>query len=106
MLGNGKSLSLDAQAAWEKLKEERETVRVAMGIEFTPAWFVRGNLSAVRRTKGEKRAATRERKSLVEEGASLFEGLGLGEGDKEVKEEGQLMEVDGEDNDEGGVKVV
>lgn len=106
MLGSGQSLSLDAQAAWQKLREERETVLVATGIEFTPTWFARGDLSAVKRTKGEKRAATRERKRLMEEGAGLFEGLGLGEGEKEMKGEGQLMEVDGEDNDEGGVRLV
>lgn len=87
------------------MKEERETVRVEMGTEFTPTWFARGDISKVKRTKGEKRAATRERKSLMEKGAGLFEGLGLGGGEKEAKGEGQLMEVDGKDNDEGGVTI-
>jgi len=98
-------LSLDALAAWAQLKEERETVRVEMGTEFTPTWFARGNISAVKKTKGEKRAATRERKRLMEEGAGLFEGLGLGGGEKEVEGEGQLVEVDGEHDNEGGVKI-
>jgi len=79
-------------------------VRVAIGTEFTPTWFARGDISKMKRTKGEKRAATRERKRLMEEGAGLFEGLGLGGGEKEVKGEGQLMEVGGEDNGESRVK--
>lgn len=76
-----------------------------MGTEFTPTWFATGNISQVQRTKGEKRAATRERKRLMEEGAGLLEGLGLGGGEKEVNSEGQLMEVDGVDDDEGGVEI-
>jgi len=76
-----------------------------MGTDFTPTWFAGGNISGVKRTKGEKRAATRERKRLMEEGAGLFEGLDLGGGEKKVKGEGQLMEVDGEHDDEGGVKI-
>jgi len=42
----------------------------------------------------------------MEEGAGFFEGLGLGGGEKEVKGDDQLMELDEERDNEDGVKIV
>jgi len=102
MLGAGITLSEDAQAAWQQLRSEREAVTVEMGWKFTPDWFMRGDLSVVKRTKGEKRAATRERKKAMEEEAEALKGFALGAG----KSEGQEVVVD-EDQDEmdGGVEI-
>lgn len=76
LLAPGKILSPQAEGAWELLKEERADMKEVAGTkfgEFVPDWFERHAVME-KRTRGDKRAARRERERM--EGRGISWGVG------------------------------
>ena len=105
VLEHGKTLSPKAAAAWARLNAERAAVREEIDTELTPDWFERV-VFAKKKTRGERRAAQRERARLEADIDKLGElGLGSDAEDRDRMEEGGEIQSGRKDDRDAGIMV-
>lgn len=89
MLKSGMTLSPAAEDGWRRLQEERKEAQEELGRRVVPAWWdIKEIVPRAKKTRGEQRAAKRERERVDRElgmvgGLEIGAGGGVGGGDGE-----------------------